>query len=130
MYPDRLNPTQQYFLQNAIEVEQHLLTISLVIALAHLHLWQSETIAQKLQLFDRVVDHLLEIYISDNDGVQDLHTAINKATWWVPYSNRVPSDIPNVLESRMNDRTAAQIQHQLATVAALFSTQFENYDLS
>jgi len=125
MYPDRLNPTQQYFLQNLVEVEQFLQdlpTIDLVIDLAHLHLWQTETIAQKLQLFELAVDRLLEIHISDNDGLRDLHTSITEATWWIPYIAQFPAQVPIVLESRMNDQTADQIQHQLATVATLFHT--------
>ncbi|BAU16110.1 hypothetical protein LEP3755_66770 (plasmid) [Leptolyngbya sp. NIES-3755] len=128
MYPDRLNPTQQYFLQNSIEVKQllqDLPMIDLVIDLAHLHLWQTETIAQKLQLFELAADRLLEIHVSDNDGLRDLHTSITEATWWIPYIAQFPAEVPIVLESRMNHQTAVQIQHQLDTVSTLFHTGIE-----
>lgn len=122
MYPNSAVEGSQYLLQNAAQVEQllqDLPELDLVIDMAHLHIWKTESIAQKLQLLDRFADRLLEIHISDNDGQRDSHTTISDRTWWLSYTQMFPPDVPIVLESRMNRQSIEQVRQQVQIVQAI-----------
>jgi sugar phosphate isomerase/epimerase len=124
MYPSQLDSTSQYLLQNTAQVEQllqDLPDIELVVDMAHLNIWNEETTLEKLQLLELAGNRLLEIHISDNDGYRDSHTAISDRTWWVPYAAKFPSNIPLVLESRMNRQSAERVRQQIGVTQYLLS---------
>lgn len=124
MYPSLLDRTERYFMQNGAEIEQVLQAIpdvDLVIDLAHLNLWHDCSIPEKLQVLQSTNDRLLELHISDNDGIRDNHTQISETTWWVPDVAHVPINIPIVLESRMNGQTVEQVHQQVQRVQAIFA---------
>lgn len=126
MYPKTAADSSQYLIQNAVQVEQllqDLPEINLVLDMAHLHIWKTESISQKLHLLEMNVDRLLEIHISDNDGQRDTHTTISDRTWWLPYAPLFPPDIPIVLESRMNRQSVEQVQKQVQTVQAIVNAR-------
>lgn len=121
MYP-ALSDTKQYLLQNTAQVEQFLHdlpSIDLVIDLAHLNIWKTETISEKLHLLQLAQDRLLEIHISDNDGYRDSHTAVSDRTWWLPYAAMFPPGVAIVLESRMNRQSVEQVKQQVEATQAL-----------
>lgn len=116
MYPTPADHTQRYWLQSTVEIEQLLTAmphVDLVIDLAHLNLWHGCSIREKLQVFQLAGNRLLELHISDNDGRRDNHTQICETTWWVPYFDAMPIEVPIVLESRMNHHTPQQVQYQV-----------------
>lgn len=124
MYPTLLDHPQRYFMQNLAEIEQFLAImpdVDLVIDLAHLNLWHDCSIPEKLQVLHSADDRLLELHISDNDGIRDNHTQISETTWWMPHVAHFPLDIPIVLESRMNGQTVEQIHQQVQRVQAIFA---------
>ncbi|GAP97973.1 sugar phosphate isomerase/epimerase family protein [Leptolyngbya sp. NIES-2104] len=124
MYPTLLDHPQRYFMQNRAEIEQFLTVmpnVDLVIDLAHLNLWHDCSISEKLQVLQSAKNRLLELHISDNDGIRDNHTQISETTWWLPYVAYAPIDIPIVLESRMNGQTVEQVHQQVQRVQAIFA---------
>ena len=121
MYPALSDDTSQYLLQNATQIEQLLYDlpdIHLVVDMAHLNIWKTETISEKLHLLGLAHNRLLEIHLSDNDGYRDSHATITDQTWWLPYVANFPPHLPIVLESRMNRQTPWQVQSQVAAVQA------------
>lgn len=135
MYPPQEDSTSQYLLQNTAQVKQllqDLPQLELVVDMAHLNIWKKETIPKKLQLLELAcdsealpptADRLLEIHISDNDSKRDSHTAITERTWWVPYAATFPTNIPIVLESRMNRQSALAVQQQVEVAQSLLSAR-------
>jgi len=126
MYPAGAESSNQYLLQNAVQVERFLQAmpdIDLVLDLAYLNLWKTETTLEKLHLLRLAGDapvagaatpRLLEIHLSDNDGCRDSHTTITDHTWWVPYVAMFPPHVPLILESRMNHQSVEQVRQQIA----------------
>ncbi|MBN8560116.1 MAG: TIM barrel protein [Leptolyngbya sp. UWPOB_LEPTO1] len=132
MYPTLHDHAQRYFMQNLAEIEQFFTVmpnVDLVIDLAHLHLWHNCSIPEKLQVLQSAntafgsaeAVRLLELHISDNDGIRDNHTQISEATWWVPHIAHFPIDIPIVLESRMNGQTVEQVHQQVQRIQSIFT---------
>lgn len=124
MYPTLHDHAQRYFMQNLAEIEQFLTVmpnVDLVIDLAHLHLWHDCSIPEKLQVLQSSNNRLLELHISDNDGIRDNHTQISEATWWLPHIAHFPIDIPIVLESRMNGQTVEQVHQQAQRIQSIFT---------
>ncbi|MGG6270898.1 sugar phosphate isomerase/epimerase family protein [Leptolyngbya sp. AN03gr2] len=116
MYPSLLDCIDRHLMQNGAEIEQFLAilpNVDLVIDLAHLNLWRNCSNSEKLQVLHRAGDRLLELHISDNDGIRDNHTQISDTTWWVPYVGRFPREVPIVLESRMNHYTPEQVRQHV-----------------
>jgi sugar phosphate isomerase/epimerase len=119
MYPTPSEEAHQYLLQNQIQVEQFLQDvpdIDLVVDMAHLNIWRTPTLSEKLQVLQIAQNRILEIHISDNDGYRDTHTSIGDRTWWIPYITTFPIHVPIVLESRMNHQSAEKVQQQIETV--------------
>ena len=124
MYPAPGESASQYLLQNGAEIEQLLVTlpqVDLVVDMAHLNLWQGQTVQEKLRLLELVPDRLLEIHVSDNDGHRDSHAPITQTTWWRPYVHTFPGHIPVVLESRMNGQRVEHVQQQVEAIGAIVS---------
>jgi hypothetical protein len=50
----------------------------------------------------------------DNDGKRDLHSRVTPKTWWMPWHNFSPKQVPIVLESRLQhfNRQAIQREYQ------------------
>ncbi|HEY9645317.1 MAG TPA: TIM barrel protein [Chroococcidiopsis sp.] len=122
MYPTPSEEAQQYLLQNETQVAQFLEDmpdIALVVDMAHLNIWRTPTISEKLQILQTAHDRILEIHISDNDGYRDTHSTIGDRTWWIPYIPLFPAHTPLVLESRMNHQSAEQVQKQIDTVQSM-----------
>jgi len=90
--------------------------INLVVDMAHLNIWKTPTLSEKLQVLQIAQNRILEIHISDNDGYRDTHTTIGDRTWWIPYITTFPTHVPIVLESRMNRQSAEQVRRQIETV--------------
>ena len=106
MYPSLFDHTRRELLRSRTEIEQFLTVlpqVELVVDMAHLNLWHDCSTVEKLHLFQIAQNRILEIHISDNEGLRDTHTAINERTWWVPHVASFPSDVAIVLESRMRD---------------------------
>ncbi|MGG6270681.1 TIM barrel protein [Leptolyngbya sp. AN03gr2] len=123
MYPSVFDHTRRDLMRSLMEIEQFLTVlpqIEIVVDMAHLNLWHDCSIEEKLRLFQLAQNRILEIHISDNDGLRDTHTAINERTWWVPHIASFPSDVPIVLESRMNHQSSEQVRQQIQYVQALF----------
>jgi sugar phosphate isomerase/epimerase len=74
--------------------------IDLVVDMAHLNVWRTPILSEKLQVLQIAQNRILEIHISDNDGYRDTHTTIGDHTWWIPYITTFPTHVPIVLESR------------------------------
>jgi len=124
MYPTPPEDAHQYFLQNESQVEQFLRDmpdISLVVDMAHLNIWKTSALSQKLRVLEFAQGRVLEIHISDNDGYCDTHTTIGDRTWWIPYIASFPAHVPIVLESRMNRQSAEQIRQQIDAVQSRLS---------
>jgi sugar phosphate isomerase/epimerase len=124
MYPAPSENGHQYLLQNSLQVKQllqDLPNVDLVLDMAHLNIWKTATILEKLQWLELAKNRLLEIHISDNDGYQDSHRTISDRTWWLPYSAMFPPDVAIILESRMNHQSANQLQQQIKAVQSRLS---------
>ena len=123
MYPSLFDHTRRELLRSRTEIEQFLNLmpgVELVVDMAHLNLWHDCSTEEKLHLFQLARDRILEIHISDNDGLRDTHTAINEKTWWVSHIANFPSDVPIVLESRMNHQGVEQVRQRVQQTQALF----------
>lgn len=122
MYPLPPFSPYQYLLDSVQAVAQFQIDapdIKLALDLAHLNIWHVNSVEEKLQLLETHPERILEIHVSDNDGYRDIHSLIGTETWWVPAINRIPLNVPIVLESRMNHRPVQDIQHEYQRVAAL-----------
>ncbi|MDX2239269.1 MAG: TIM barrel protein [Leptolyngbyaceae cyanobacterium bins.302] len=122
MYPALSEDTSQYLLQNTAQVGQllhDLPDIDLVVDMAHLNIWRTATISQKLQVLQIAQNRILEIHISDNDGYRDSHTAVSDRTWWLDYAAMFPPSVAIVLESRMNRQSVEQVKQLVETTQAL-----------
>ncbi|MGG6269148.1 sugar phosphate isomerase/epimerase family protein [Leptolyngbya sp. AN03gr2] len=123
MYPSLFAQTRCELPRSRTEIEQFLTVlpqVEIVVDMAHLNLWHDCSTAEKLHLFQIAQNRILEIHISDNDGLRDTHTAINEKTWWTPHVANFPSDVPIVLESRMNHQSSEQVHQRVQQTQALF----------
>ena len=94
--------------------------------MAHLNMWRTPTLSEKLQVLQIAQNRILEIHISDNDGCRDTHTTIGDRTWWMPYTTTFPTHVPFVLESRMNRQSTEQVQQQIEAVQSRLLVIEEN----
>lgn len=121
MYPTNDRIGHLYLLDSKQEINcfcQDMPDMKLVIDLAHLNIWAGNE-DDKLGLLDDV-SRILEVHISDNDGQRDLHSRITPNTWWMPWRERIPKQVPWVLESRMNRWNADSLQREIAQVNQWF----------
>jgi sugar phosphate isomerase/epimerase len=122
MYPTSPNHATQNLLDNAEEVTQFCQDapeIKLVIDLAHLNIWQNHSLKAKLQWLQLTPERLLEIHISDNDGLHDTHSRITPQTWWIPHIAQFPVGVPIVLESRLNRLSVAGVKQECEQIQQL-----------
>jgi sugar phosphate isomerase/epimerase len=120
MYPGRENNFLGS-LSEIIELRQQLPTLQWVLDLSHLNLWPTEQFADRLETIERLASHLLEIHISDNDGLQDRHGAITDRTWWLPWRHLWPSTVPYVLETRLNRQSPAMLRKEYQRIERCLS---------
>jgi hypothetical protein len=65
---------------------------------------------------EELAPHLLEIHLSDNDGLLDHHRSITNRTWWLPWQHLWPAHIPYVLETRLNRQSPAMLSQEYQRV--------------
>ncbi|MDH6100781.1 hypothetical protein NWP21_18455 [Anabaenopsis sp. FSS-46] len=87
--------------------------------LAHLNIWQHDSLPAKLQWLKLPSERLLEIHISDNDGRQDIHSRITPHTWWVSQITQFSPGVPIVLESRLNRLPVSVVRQEYIHVQRL-----------
>lgn len=102
-------------MQSIDEMRKEMSDLKWVLDLSHLNLWKNWD--DRLWVMDQLKGDCLEVHISDNDGRRDLHTAIGDRTWWLPFCDRLPQDVPFVLETRLNRRSAVEIRQECDRVS-------------
>jgi sugar phosphate isomerase/epimerase len=124
MYPIRDGSGRRYFLDNLESIErlcEAMPELLWVLDLAHLNIWPERQFEQRLQVIELLYDRLLEIHISDNDGLHDIHTTITDQTWWLLLRERLPRSVPYVLESRLNRYSVLSLQAEYQRVQTYLS---------
>ena len=84
-------------------------TLQWVLDLSHLNLWPSDQLLNRLLVMEELAPHLLEIHLSDNDGLSDQHRVITDQTWWLPWQHLWPTHVPYILETRLNRCSSAML---------------------
>jgi sugar phosphate isomerase/epimerase len=115
MYPGR----ERNFLGSLpeiMELRQLMPTLQWVLDLSHLNLWPNDQLLNRLLVIEELAPHLLEIHLSDNDGLLDQHRAITDRTWWLPWQHLWPAHIPYVLETRLNRQSSAMLSQEYQRV--------------
>jgi sugar phosphate isomerase/epimerase len=115
MYPGR----ECNFLGNLpeiVELRRLMPSLQWVLDLSHLNLWPRDKLVDRLFVIEELAPHLLEIHISDNDGLTDQHRAITDRTWWLPWQHLWPAHVPYVLETRLNRKSAAGLSQEYQRV--------------
>lgn len=115
MYPTVPSSGFENLLDNNEEVEQFCKDapqIKIVIDMAHLNIWRHSSDKEKLQWLKLHPERILEIHISDNDGLHDTHSRITSRTWWVSQVAQFPKVVPVVLESRLNRLPVSAVQKE------------------
>jgi sugar phosphate isomerase/epimerase len=128
MYPISDQPRQRYFLDDLESIRQlceAMPELLWVLDLSHLNIWPRQRFEQRIQVIELLHDRLLEIHVSDNDGLHDIHTTITDQTWWLPLRERLPRSVPYVLESRLNRRSALVLQTEYQRVQAYLSQEMD-----
>jgi sugar phosphate isomerase/epimerase len=124
MYPIRDGSGQRYFLDDLESIRQLcevMPELLWVLDLAHLNIWPRRQFEQRLQVIELLRDRLLEIHVSDNDGLRDIHTTITDQTWWLPLRKQLPRSMPYVLESRLNRCSVLSLQAEYQRVQTYLS---------
>ena len=124
MYAMPPGSPSQNLLDNSEDIKQFCKDakeIKLVVDLAHLNIWHRNSIEEKLEILKILPQDILEIHISDNDGMRDIHSPITDKTWWLPWIEMVPVEVPLVLESRMNRLQPQEINSTYNEVIKLFA---------
>ncbi|MCU0565663.1 MAG: sugar phosphate isomerase/epimerase [Oculatellaceae cyanobacterium Prado106] len=109
----------RYLLDSVESIHDFLQTlpaIKLVLDLAHLNIGYGNERSTLLSMLFAESDRLLEIHLSDNDGKQDLHSKITPETWWIPWCNSLPKQIPLILESRMNRKGSSFLRQEVERI--------------
>jgi sugar phosphate isomerase/epimerase len=115
MYPGR----EGNFLGNLpeiMELRRLMPTLQWVLDLSHLNLWPSDQLLDRLLVIEELAPHLLEIHLSDNDGLLDQHRAITDRTWWLPWQHLWPAYTPYVLETRLNRKSSTMLSQEYQRV--------------
>jgi sugar phosphate isomerase/epimerase len=123
MYPTLPNSASQNLLDNGSELAefcQDAPEIKIVVDLAHLNIWHHHSHEALERWLKLPPQRLLEIHISDNDGLHDIHSRITPQTWWVSQIAQFPIGVPIVLESRLNRLPISVVQQECHRIAALF----------
>ena len=121
MYPTMKGSGHYYLLDSRRGIDcfcQDMPGVRLVVDLAHLNIWVGDE-NEKLGLLNDE-SRILEVHISDNDGQRDLHSRITPNTWWMAWRDRIPKQVPWVLESRMNRWSADSLRREIAQVNQWF----------
>jgi sugar phosphate isomerase/epimerase len=92
-----------------------------VLDLSHLNIGWDDRVEERFKVIDCIANRLSEIHVSDNDGQRDLHSRITDDTWWIPWLDRLPTDIPIVLETRLNHLPATAIRAEYERVRSVLS---------
>ncbi|RUS98576.1 hypothetical protein DSM106972_079620 [Dulcicalothrix desertica PCC 7102] len=124
MYPTVPGSGFENLLDNNEEVEQFCKDapqIKIVVDMAHLNIWRHYSDKEKLQWLKLPPERILEIHISDNDGLHDTHTRITQNTWWISEVAQFPKVVPIVLESRLNRLPVSIVQQEYDRIVTLIS---------
>jgi sugar phosphate isomerase/epimerase len=103
-------------LPEIMELRRVMPTLQWVLDLSHLNLWPSDRLLDRLLVIEELAPHLLEIHISDNDGLLDQHRSITDRTWWLPWQHLWPDTVPYVLETRLNRQSSALLSQEYQRV--------------